>query len=123
MTHAPKHFQIIVHFLVALMFLGGFLMDESDRFRWMETAREGVNQRGLDELSNSKRAHFEFAEGPLFDRGWELQPEFSNIGDFVEIRSYEEADDFIQGSSTTGDSLPFIYNIVLSIACNSYSTS
>lgn len=32
----------------------------------METAREGVNQRGLDELANSKRAHFEFEGGPLF---------------------------------------------------------
>ena len=41
-------------------------MSESDRFRWMETAREGVNQRGLDELSNSKRAHFNYEGGPVF---------------------------------------------------------
>uniref|UniRef100_A0A914HX79 FAR1 domain-containing protein n=1 Tax=Globodera rostochiensis TaxID=31243 RepID=A0A914HX79_GLORO len=53
-------------FKEALIRLGGFLMDEPDRYKWMETAREGVNQRGLDELANSKRAHFEFDGGPLF---------------------------------------------------------
>ncbi|KAL3101954.1 hypothetical protein niasHS_003363 [Heterodera schachtii] len=53
-------------FKEALLRLGGFLMDEPDRYKWMETAREGVNQRGLDELANSKRAHFEFEGGPLF---------------------------------------------------------
>lgn len=52
--------------IVALLLLGGFLMDESDRSKWMETAREGVNQRGLDELANSKRAHYEYEGGPLF---------------------------------------------------------
>jgi len=41
-------------------------MNESDRSKWMETAREGVNQRGLDELANSKRAHYEYPGGPLF---------------------------------------------------------
>jgi hypothetical protein len=46
--------------------LGGWLMAKPDRFRWMETAREGVNQRGLDELSNSKRAHFVYEGGPVF---------------------------------------------------------
>ncbi|CAK5103153.1 unnamed protein product [Meloidogyne enterolobii] len=53
-------------FKVALLLLGGFLMDETDRYKWMETAREGVNQRGLDELANSKRAHYEYDGGPLF---------------------------------------------------------
>lgn len=53
-------------------------MEETERSKWMETAREGVNQRGLDELANSKRAHFEFEGGPLFAD--EIVPD-NDIGD------------------------------------------
>lgn len=61
-------------------------MDESDRSKWMETAREGVNQRGLDELANSKRAHYEYEGGPLFaQNGYESEEE--------EIDEEEEADE------------------------------
>lgn len=80
---ANDQFEI---FKVALLLLGGFLMDESDRSKWMETAREGVNQRGLDELANSKRAHYEYEGGPLFaQNGYESEEE--------EIDEEEEADE------------------------------
>ncbi|KAH7724600.1 hypothetical protein AAVH_07741 [Aphelenchoides avenae] len=55
-------------FKVALMLLGGFLMQESDRARWMEAARDGVNQRGLDEFLDKSRVYYEVDGGPVFFR-------------------------------------------------------
>ena len=63
-------------------------MEESDRSKWMETAREGVNQRGLDELANSKRAHDEYEGGPLF--GFE-EEEDEEAGTDVDDESTEQS--------------------------------
>jgi hypothetical protein len=62
-------------------------MDEMERSKWMETAREGVNQRGLDELANSKRAHYEYEGGPLFANADEVEED-----EFIEEEEEEEED-------------------------------
>ena len=76
-------------------------MSESDRFRWMETAREGVNQRGLDELSNSKRAHFNYEGGPVF----------SLINANVGTSTSNRSDEFNFGSNNITDYASAVANL------------